>query len=256
MTDKLYYAWLPGPWLVRRRTLTLIDGGPACSRVIEVECERCARRVVYDAIGRDANERAAVVEDARAHWEAHARGEYPLTFYALPGVDDMKVTRFGTWTDVVLAVPYFVSPANGPPPPRRVVNSVLREGVAFAGMSGGAEWPRHELDADEYEELRTDLVARGHPDIAPPAWVDSTVAYRDWVVSLLWGCSPRARPGLARGGPSAQRPDERGAPPGRSGRDRRDRWDPRQAPREAWGLGARLRLLRRTATSASGRLPV
>lgn len=82
-----YYAWLPGPWLVARRS----TGRDALNRrqhVLDLACEYCGHQVVLHAEDRERHVRA--VSAGRAHWEAHAAGDLELTFFSLPGVGDLN----------------------------------------------------------------------------------------------------------------------------------------------------------------------
>ena len=61
--EPAYYAWLPGPWVIVKRSWqrrsTLRD------LIIEAECEVCADRVVRDVEGGDEDARRRSVEQAR-----------------------------------------------------------------------------------------------------------------------------------------------------------------------------------------------
>jgi hypothetical protein len=127
----------------------------------------------------DPNERI----QARVHWEKHVEGEYPVPFFCLPGIGDLKVQSFGTWAEVLLAVPYLL-PEGAPTPPIEVVNEVLAKGFHDAGMSGGCEWPRHELSSEEYAALRQDLTNRGHSELEPPGAVVTRPACESWKRSV------------------------------------------------------------------------
>ena len=84
-----------------------------------------------------------------------------VRFYRIGPVGPTKSESHGTWADVVEALPYFLVDG-GPIPPRRALNEVLRLGVQDGGMSGGAEWPPHELSEVEYARMRSNLL--GRPD--------------------------------------------------------------------------------------------
>lgn len=187
--EQLYYAWLPGPWLVLRRApVSAESGSKREGLLIEAQCERCDERLLYTAVEGDRETHERTVANARAHWEQHAQGESPVTYFPLPGVGDLKVKRTGTWTDVILTVPYFAYPGD-PVPPHSLVDEILREGESSAGMSGGCEWPRQELSGADHAELRRDLAARGLGDLEAPEWVRSRDDYRNWQFSLRWRCS-------------------------------------------------------------------
>lgn len=146
---------------------------------IEVECEVCGERRAF-RIG-DQERWHDLSHEAREHWEAHAGTQYPVTFFALPALGDRKQDQTGTWADVVRSIPYLVGTGQ-PVPPFAVLRVLLRRGTADAGMSGGCEWPRHELTEREYEGLRAELVAQGCVDVEVPASVLTESAYWEWKI--------------------------------------------------------------------------
>lgn len=87
-------------------------------------------------------------------------GQVPIPYFSLPGIGDLKTQSCGTWAEVILAVLYLLW-EGAPIPPLPVVNEVLAEGFCDAGMSGGCEWPCHQLSDEEYEALRRELAERG-----------------------------------------------------------------------------------------------
>ncbi len=92
----------------------------------------------------------------------------PVRFYLIDPVGPAKYERVGTWADVVAAIPHFLG-RNGPIPPRSALNDLLRLGVRDSGMSGGAEWPPHELSVQDYQQVREKLL--NQPD-SPHAQVE------------------------------------------------------------------------------------
>ena len=143
---------------------------------VEVECGSCGTRLTFGLGEQDA---ARARRQAREHWEAHAADQYPVVYFPLPGIGDRKQRQTGTWADVISAVPYLVW-SGEPAPPLPVVREVLQRGRADAGMSGGCEWPRHDLTDAEYDVLRSELVARGCLDVEAPAAVRTEGDYLDW----------------------------------------------------------------------------
>jgi hypothetical protein len=57
------------------------------------------------------------------------------------------------------------------------VNEILARGFDDAGMSGGCEWPRHELSTEEYAALRHDLTNRGYSELEPRGAVATRTDY-------------------------------------------------------------------------------
>jgi hypothetical protein len=183
MTDEAetwYYAWLPGPWLrIRGPEWPQPLGFDYTGQVLEVECAICGLRLTMSAWQDDPSERM----QARVHWEQHVEGEYPVPFFRLPGIGDLKLQSVGTWAEVLLAVPYLL-PEGAPIPPIEIMNEILVMGFDDAGMSGGCEWPRHQLSDEEYAALRQDLTNRGHSKLEPPQAVLTRTDYESWKRSV------------------------------------------------------------------------
>jgi hypothetical protein len=175
-TGTWYYAWLPGPWLrIRGPEWPQPLGSDYRSEVLEVECGICGDRLTMSSWEDDPSERL----QARIHWERHVAGEVPTPYFVLPGVGDTKTLSRGTWADVIVAVPYLMWKGD-PIPPRSVVNEILADGSCDAGMSGGCEWPRHQLSEEEYARLRRDLTELGYLDLDAPTYVVVRTDYDMW----------------------------------------------------------------------------
>ena len=88
-------------------------------------------------------------------WLARTTGN-DVHYFIIPAVGPGKMPQRGTWTDVVLSIPYFITPKR-PLPTLEEVNQALASGCEDAGMSGGAVWPRIKLDAGTHTALCRDL---------------------------------------------------------------------------------------------------
>lgn len=178
-----YFAWLPGPWVrVRGPQWPQPPGFDDADHILEAECDICGERLIISSLDLDLGDRL----QARIHWERHAEHRWPIPYFSLPGIGDLKTQSFGTWTDVILAVPYLLW-EGAPIPPLSVVNEILGEGFHDAGMSGGCEWPRHVLSNEEYEVLRRELRDRGYLDLAVPEAVVTRNDYESWKRSVKSG---------------------------------------------------------------------
>ncbi len=185
-TELRYAGWLPGPWI------DLTEYGEAEPDEFRARCEVCGDelRISFDA--EDEYERVADV--ARRDWESHVadQSQSEVRYFLLPGVGPHKSPRVGRWDEVVRAVPYLLF-AGDPVPPIAVLNGVLTGTDGFAGMSGGVEWPRHELTTIEYNHVRERLVDDlGLIDVDAPDWVESREAFRTWTIVARSRCSRAA----------------------------------------------------------------
>jgi hypothetical protein len=185
-----YAAWLPGPWI----DLTeYVDGAEPDE--FRARCEVCGSEV---AIGVDADDdHPRVADAARRDWERHVAADGPaeVRCFLLRGVGPGKSLRIGHWADVVRAIPYLFF-AGDPVPPLAVLNAVLSGTDGDAGMSGGVEWPRHQLTSDEYERVRRDLITFAQLlDVEAPVWVSSRQDFRTWTIVARFGCSREAAAG-------------------------------------------------------------
>lgn len=188
-----YASWLPGPWLDRTR----YGDAEETNEFIAV-CEICGRvvRLAFDEDDEEGckAEWQRASDSAREDWENHVGSVDPnaVPFYLLPGVGRGKTARLGRWADVIRAIPLLLMDGD-PVPPHAVVNAVLVTGTDHGGMSGGCEWPRHELTRAEYRQLRADLVDAGSVvDLDSPEWVTTPDDFSVWRVVAKVGCSPAA----------------------------------------------------------------
>lgn len=186
-TEPRYAGWLPGPWI----DLTEYDGD-AEPEAFRARCEVCGDElgITFDA----EDEYPRIAETARRDWERHVadQGQAEVRYFLLPGVGPHKLPRVGSWDEVVRAIPYLLF-AGDPVPLIAVLNEVLAGTHGDAGMSGGVEWPRHELTAIEYDGVRARLVEDlGLIDVEAPDWVESREAFRTWTIVVRSRCSRAA----------------------------------------------------------------
>ena len=78
-----------------------------------------------------------------------------------------KSETFGTWAQVIDAMPYVVMPSQ-PFPPLAAIMKKLAEGMDHAGMSGGVEFPPRQLSQEDYQQIRAD-----------PIWASRGIANAD-----------------------------------------------------------------------------
>ncbi len=87
------------------------------------------------------------------------------------------------------AIPFLLRPGD-PVPPIAVVNEILGGSDGHGGMSGGVEWPRHQLTEREYQGVRRQLIeGSALIDIDAPGRVRSREEFRTWTVMAKSGCS-------------------------------------------------------------------
>lgn len=189
-SETRYASWLPGPWI----DLTdYVDNAEPDE--YRARCEVCGTEL---SIGFDAeDDYQRVSETARSDWERHVadEGSDSVRYFLLPGAGPGKAPRVGHWVDVVRAIPYLFF-VGEPVPPEAVLRAVLRGTDGYAGMSGGVEWPRHELTNSEYGRVRAELIdGAGLVDVEAPEWVLSPQDFRLWTIVVEFGCSREAAEG-------------------------------------------------------------
>ena len=99
-----------------------------------------------------------------------------LQFTLLPAVGPGEEDVSGTVVDLIKSIPYLLIKRI---PPRVVINSVLKQGEADAGMSGGARWEPFELSNEEYNLVAEYFEDRGLAKVDTPDWVRSQ---EDWMI--------------------------------------------------------------------------
>src|SRR4051812_27445260 len=114
-----YYAWAPGAWQLPS---TASDDG-ILVEVVEVACAYCGElrllpHVDPDTAGYDEAETERFLREAREHWEDHlAPVREPVEYFHLPGIGNVKFRDSGTWTEILLTVPYLLMDGDRLPPP-------------------------------------------------------------------------------------------------------------------------------------------
>ena len=180
----VYAGWLAGPWIDHT---VYGDERELESRA---ECEICGQRIELSAEASQA-EFEHVREESRAHWEGHVDDSTgsDVEFFLLHPTGPYKSAQRGSWADVLGRVPYLLFEGD-PIPPLPVLNAVLATGEEDAGMSGGCQWPRYQLDEHEYQQVARDLgQALDLLDRPAPSWVDSEERFWTWKVVVKTGCS-------------------------------------------------------------------
>lgn len=101
-----------------------------------------------------------------------------LTYAISPGCSGRWQEQAGALPQLLRAIPYFMT--GQLIPPLAVVNDVLRQGQADAGMSGAVQWQPFQIDAQEHRQLVERLIQEGMLYEEPPAWVDTRQAWSIW----------------------------------------------------------------------------
>jgi hypothetical protein len=119
--------------------------------------------------------------------------------YTLSGMGGYEERIDGDLGSLLREIPYLL--INRLLPPRRVVNAILAQGFAEAGMSGGCDWEPFEIDEAEWEALRAALAA--DPDepveyVESPAWVKTPSDWHVWVMEYGFGVPAEEHRRLAR----------------------------------------------------------
>jgi hypothetical protein len=110
--------------------------------------------------------------------------EYEL----LPAMGSGTLKRSGSLKDLLLEIPNFRMFELMPP--MRVLNAVLREGVADAGMSGGCQWAPFEITQSEYEELVqsfSTIPNNYFRSVDVPTWVETPSDWMIWTLEHVRG---------------------------------------------------------------------
>ena len=104
-----------------------------------------------------------------------------IRFYTLGPTGHWKNEERGTTADIILAASGFAS-YEGPVPPLSVINEMLAKGVWDAGMSGGVEFPPHQVEPADYEALRRELLERANAlhDLVLPADLTNHEQLQTW----------------------------------------------------------------------------
>src|SRR4051794_2317521 len=101
-----------------------------------------------------------------------------VEYEQFPAIGAGTIEKTGSLRDLVLAIPSLRM--FDLMPPLSVLNTVLREGIVEAGMSGGCRGQPLEVTPSEYDELVRSFSADPHDHFEPldvPAWVETR---RDW----------------------------------------------------------------------------
>jgi hypothetical protein len=132
-----------------------------------------------------------------------------VTFEVLAGTGPGAHTVRGTVSELVQNIPYLLAPGLVPSLAPR--NDLLRRGVSDAGMSGGCRWDPFEIDAEEWTELRDELIASGCRWVQPADWVADYEDWLAWLFDRLYGVPAEEHRRLAREDAELARAIERAA---------------------------------------------
>jgi hypothetical protein len=117
-----------------------------------------------------------------------------IRYYGLPGVGPWKGQCRGSLRDVIGRIPFLVAPG-APFPSLAVLNDVLAQGWAHAGMSGGVEWPPTQVSSAEYDALRRSFQEErtGAVFVEIPDEVETREELAEW-----WAAGCAAYPAFVR----------------------------------------------------------
>src|ERR1044072_663246 len=103
-----------------------------------------------------------------------------IDYELLPAMGPGTTKKRGSLAELVHDIPYFIT--NGLIPPPIVLESVLREGVVDAGMSGGCRWQPFDMTAAQYEEIVRELERSGLVRAETPDWVATRSDWTAWMM--------------------------------------------------------------------------
>ena len=111
-----------------------------------------------------------------------------VSYVVLGGVGG-EFPQQGTVADLLLAVPYLLTPRLIPP--LHIVNDLLAKGIDDAGMSGGVQWEPFQITQSEWDALAqhlTQLPDDESCEFVPPAdWVQTIDDWSAWVMIHRYG---------------------------------------------------------------------
>lgn len=111
-------------------------------------------------------------------------------YYLLSGAGNKIQPKEGTLKDLLLDIPFFISPETRLLPPMHVINDVLSAGIMDFGRIGGCKWEPFQIEEKDFIDLLKKLGTindEAYKFIVPNDWVKNFSDWSIWKMEYCYG---------------------------------------------------------------------
>jgi hypothetical protein len=111
-------------------------------------------------------------------------------YYLLSGVGNKITPKEGGLKDLLLDIPFFISPETRLLPPLHVINDVLKTGIMDFGRIGGCKWEPFQIEEKDFIDLLKKLGTINdaiYKFVVPHDWVKNFSDWSIWKMEYCYG---------------------------------------------------------------------